>query len=100
MAIYGITGVKLSERGMVEKASICLVDPQTNQWLGRPTTMVSHELASLIYRGDEIYAIFAVDGHTVCGPKFRYVVYAGGRESIELAEDIEGRRLGNLVIME
>ncbi len=99
MSIFGITGVRLSPAGRVVRATICQIDPKTNTWIGRPNELDGSALASMVVKGDVLYSLFTVNNQRVIGPKFRHAVYAGGEESVELEEDVPGRRLGDLVLM-
>ena len=97
MALYGLTGAHVNEEGRVERARMQRADGATNQWLGQPGEYEAYEVANLIATGDDIYSIFIVPGGTALGPKFRRVVYVNGAEGIELEEDIEGRRVQDLI---
>lgn len=97
MAVYGVTSVRLDDVGRIAMATLRLINTQTNQWLGEPMALDAHELASLVHKGDRLVGIFLVGGHTVHGPEFRYAEYGGGHEGIELAENVPGRTLGDLI---
>jgi len=99
MSIFGVTGVRLNHRGRVESVVICRIDGASNAWIGEAYELAAHDIASLLYKGEEVHGIFVADGLSVLGPKFRYVVYEGGQEGIELAEDLPGKRLQDLVLL-
>jgi hypothetical protein len=97
MSIHGITGVHLDDNGRVLRATICAIDPATNKWVGSPAELKAHEIASMLHRGETVYGIFIVAGGTVHGPKFKYNIYPGGAEGIDLEDDVPGCRLEDLV---
>lgn len=97
MAIYGLTGVHIGDKGRIERVRMQPVDGATNEWIGEPREFEAHEAANFIAVGDEIYSIFISEGDTVLGPKFKRATYENGVESIELQEDIEGKRIQDLL---
>jgi hypothetical protein len=98
MALYGLTAAHLDASGRVVRARMQQVDGATNSLIGQPGQFEAHEVANLIAIGDVIYTIFIVPGGTVLGPKFRVAVYQHGEEGIELEDDVEGRRVQDLVL--
>lgn len=99
MSVYGITGVQLDTQGSVVRASICQIDPSVPRWVGEAKVLEGSDLASLVVKGELLYAIVATEGLNALGPLFKHKVFAGGKETVELAEDIPGRRLSDLVQM-
>lgn len=99
MSIFGITGVHLDDAGRMLRAAICGIDPASLQFVGIPTVMEAHEVASLLDSGDSIYAVFGLGDDLTLGPKFRYATYAGGEEGAELETDEPGQRLTDLVLI-
>lgn len=100
MSIYGVTGVRLGDRNVVQWVSLCQVDPADPSWIGRPSEIPAHTAASMILAGDQLVSIFIVKDHggTVHGADFKYVSDEHGRESIELEYESEGRRLVDLIL--
>lgn len=98
MALYGLTGVHINTHDRVARARMQRADGATNAWVGQPGEYEAHEVANLIALGNEVFAVFIVPGGTVLGPKFRRVVYEHGAEGIELEQDIEGRRIQDLIL--
>jgi hypothetical protein len=98
MALYGLTGVLIDENGQIVRARMQRVDGATGAWLGQPGEFEAAEIANSIATGDEVYSIFIIPGGSVHGPKFRQVIYENGTEGIELEEDIEGRRIQDLIL--
>jgi hypothetical protein len=98
MALYGLTGVHINQRGRVVRARMQRADGATNTWLGQPGEFEAHEIANLIATGDEVYGVFIVPGGTALGPKFHSVVFEHGTEGIEIEQDVEGRRIQDLIL--
>lgn len=98
MALYGLTGVHINQKGRVVRARMQRIDGATNAWIGQPGEFEAHDVANMIVTGDTVYGIFIIPGGTVHGPKFRRVVYEHGVEGIELEQDVEERRIQDLVL--
>jgi hypothetical protein len=98
MAIYGLMAVHLDASGRVTQARMQQVNGATNSWIGQPGQFEAHEVANLIAIGDDVYSIFIVPGGTVLGPKFRVAVYQHSEEGIELENNVEGRRVQDLLL--
>lgn len=95
MALYGITAVRLDGERVVQ-VRMKRFDGATKSLVGELGNYEAHEAANLIAGGDTIYSIFKIPGGTVLGPKFKYVVYAGGNEGVELEAGPKDRRVQDL----
>lgn len=100
MSIYGVTGVRLGDKGVIQLVSLGQIDTATNGWIGQPREIPAHAAASMILAGDRLISIFIVKDHggTVHGADFKYVSDEHGRESIALVEESPGRRLVDLIL--
>ena len=97
MATFAITGVRLDGQQRIVRAAAGRVNPATNTWIAPPVEMDASDLANHIAIGDEVVSIFGAPGGTVLGPKFKRVTYSNGTEGIELAEDVPGKGVAELV---
>lgn len=100
MATYIVTGVHRNALGRVNRGAMQRVNTATNQAEGPSVLMQAHEIANHLAVGDDVFAVFIVPGGTVLGPRFSQVVDLDGHEGVILSEDIEGRRLEDMVQIE
>lgn len=100
MSIYGVTGVRLDNKGVVSRVQLCQVNPMTDEWIGQAREMDAHDAADMILQGNRLISIFIVKEHggTVPGADFRYASDEHGRETIELDHESEGKALADLVL--
>lgn len=99
MAVYCVTHVQMSDAGNVTGAMLQWVNTDNPQQFGAPQWFEAHQIVDLLLGGDIVQSTFSVGGHRVLGPEFQRKVLAGGVETIELAEDIEGRRLTDMSVV-
>lgn len=94
--MYGITAVRYAGTQIVE-AMMGLIDGAHARWDMHPSPTRVTEVVDRLVEGDTIITLFPdEEGGLKAGPEVKVDVLAEGVESLSLAEEAPGRRLGDL----
>lgn len=95
-AIYGITALRYSGNRIVE-AMMGLVDATLERWDLRPAPTRVVEVVDRLVEGDTVITLFPDEhGDLQPGPAVKVDVLPDASETLALAEEAPGRRLGDL----
>ena len=94
--VYAITALRYSG-SQVTDAMLGLVDQGLVRWDLPPTPTRLVEVVDRLVEGDTIITLFRDEqGRLQAGPQVKVDVLQEGTETLALAEDMPGRRLGDL----
>lgn len=95
-ATYGITALRYAGAQIVE-AMMGLIDDTQARWDLRPAPTRVTEVVDRLVEGDTVISLFPDDaGGLEPGPEIKVDVLAGGAETLALADERAGRRIGDL----
>jgi hypothetical protein len=94
--VYAITALRYSG-AQITDAMMGLVDPQQERWDLPPAPTRLVEVVDRLVEGDTIVTLFMNEqGRLQPGPQVKVDVLPEGTETLALADDVPGRRLGDL----
>jgi len=94
--LYGITAVRM-EGSQVSEVMMGMIDPSLEHWDLRPAPTRLVEVVDRLVEGDTVVTLFPTERGTLrMGPQVQVDVLAGGAETLALAEERPGERLGDM----
>jgi hypothetical protein len=95
-ATYGITALRYANTQIVE-AMMGLIDGSRRSWDLSPSPTRLNEVVDRLVEGDTVITLFPDEtGELQAGPQVMVDVLADKTETLALAEEAPGRRLGDL----
>ena len=94
--LYGITALRYANTQIVE-AMMGLIDGSRQRWDLSPAPTRLNEVVDRLVEGDTVITLFPDEsGELQAGPQVMVDVLADKTETLALAEEAPGRRLGDL----